>query len=161
MVTIVQAETPLQMATARQLMREYAAALGIEQSLKGFEEEMQTLPGKYAPPAGRILLAYWGGEAAGVVALRPFEGDGACEMKRLFVRARFWGKSVGQALVRKLIAEAESIPYQKMRLDTMPGRMDNAIALYRALGFRPIPAYVPSPGDELIFMELDLSQRRP
>jgi putative acetyltransferase len=119
MLTILQADTPQQIATARELMIEYATALGVDLCFQNFDEEVRTLPGKYAPPAGRIFLANWNGQAAGVIAMRPMEETGACEMKRLFVRPAFRGKSLGRALAEKLIAEAAAIGYRKMKLDTM------------------------------------------
>jgi GNAT superfamily N-acetyltransferase len=157
MLSIHEAETPEQIATARDLMNEYAAALGFGLCFQDFEQEMRTLPGKYARPAGRILLAYWCGTPAGVIALRPLAEAGVCEMKRLFVRGVYRGKSVGQALVHKLIAEAMVIGYKRMRLDTIPGKMDQAIALYHALGFHEIPAYYATPVRGTLFMELELA----
>jgi putative acetyltransferase len=158
MLTILQAESAQQIATARELMIEYAAALGVDLCFQNFDEEMRTLPGKYAPPAGRIFLANWNGQAAGVIAMRPLEETGACEMKRLFVRPAFRGKSLGRALAEKLIAEAAAIGYRKMKLDTMQGKMDQAIALYQALGFHDVLPYYPSPVRETRFMELELER---
>lgn len=159
MLTILQAETPQQIATARVLMIEYATALGFDLCFQNFDEEVRTLPGKYAPPAGRIFLADWNGQAAGVIAMRPLEEAGACEMKRLFVRPAFRGRSLGRALAEKLIEEATAIGYRKMKLDTIPGRMDRAIALYQALGFREASPYYPSPVRETRFMELELARK--
>ncbi|HEY6307574.1 MAG TPA: GNAT family N-acetyltransferase [Candidatus Angelobacter sp.] len=156
MLTIFQAETPQQIAAARELMIEYATALGFDLCFQNFDEEMRTLPGKYAPPAGRILLANWNGQAAGVIAMRPLDEAGACEMKRLFVRPAFRGRSLGRALAERLIAEATAIGYRRMRLDTIQGTMDQAIVLYRAMGFYEIPAYYPSPVRETLFLELQL-----
>jgi putative acetyltransferase len=156
MLSIIQAENPQQIATARELMIEYATVLGVDLCFQNFDEEVRTLPGKYAPPAGRIFLADWNGQAAGVIAMRPLEEAGVCEMKRLFVRPTFRGKSLGRALAERLIAEAAAIGYRKMKLDTMQGKMDQAIALYEALGFREVPPYYPSPVRETRFMELEL-----
>lgn len=158
MLTIVQAETSEQIVTARELMVEYAHTLGFELCFQNFDQEMRALPGKYAAPGGRLLLAYSGGTAAGVVAMRPLDDPGVCEMKRLYVRPAFRGQSLGRALAERLIAEAGEAGYSRMRLDTVPGKMDSAIALYRELGFREIPAYYPSPVRETLFMELELSR---
>ena len=160
MLTIFQAETPDHIATARQLMREYEAALGVSLCFQNFEEELRSLPGKYAPPSGRLLLADVDGRIAGVIALRPVELAGVCEMKRLFVRPEFRGLSLGRALVHELIAQARSVGYECMRLDTMQGRMDRAIALYRMVGFREIPPYYDSPVKETLFLELDLTTKQ-
>lgn len=154
MLSILQAESAQQIATARELMMEYAAALGFDLCFQNFDEEMRTLPGQYAPPAGRILLACWGNETAGVVAMRPMGQIGVCEMKRLYARPAFRGKSVGRALVNRLIAEARTCGYKSMRLDTIQGKMDHAIALYRELGFKEVPAYYTSPVKETLFLEL-------
>jgi putative acetyltransferase len=155
MLTIMPAETPEQIATARELMVEYAQTLGFELCFQNFDEEMRGLPDKYAPPGGRLLLAYCDGKAAGVVALRPLDTPGVCEMKRLYVRPAFRGKSLGRALAERLIAEAAAAGYTHMRLDTVPGKMDRAIALYRELGFREVAAYYPTPVRETVFMELE------
>jgi putative acetyltransferase len=156
--SILQAETPEQIATARELLMEYATALGFNLCFQNFGEELRALPGKYAPPAGRLLLATWDGQAAGVVAMRALEDKGSCEMKRLFVRPAFRGKSLGRVLAEKLIAEARQAGYTRMRLDTVPGIMDPAIRLYRELGFREIAGYYSTPVRETLFMELDLAR---
>ncbi len=157
MLTIAQAETPEQIAQARALMVEYAGTLGFELCFQNFEEEMRTLPGKYAAPGGRLLLAMCDGKPAGVVALRPLDEPAVCEMKRLYVRPDFRGKSLGRALAEELIVTARAIGYQRMRLDTVPGKMDRAIAMYREMGFREIEAYYPSPVRHTLFMELALN----
>src|SRR5262249_43164426 len=103
MLKIVQGETREQIAIARELMMEYAARLGVDLCFQGFEEELRALPGKYAQPAGRILLALWDEKPAGVIALRPLgekAGD-LCEMKRLFVRPEFRGHGIGRILAEQ------------------------------------------------------------
>jgi GNAT superfamily N-acetyltransferase len=159
MLKIVQAETPEQTAIARELMIEYATWLEFDLCFQGFEDEMQTLPGKYAPPAGRLLLALWDGQPAGVIALRPMSEPGICEMKRLFVRREFRGHQIGRALTQRVIAEAAEIGYARMRLDTIQGRMDRAIAMYREMGFREIEPYYKTPVGQTLFMELALPTR--
>jgi putative acetyltransferase len=157
MLAIVHAETPEQIAAARELMLEYATALGFDLCFQGFDEEIRALPGKYARPNGRLLLAYCDGHIAGVAALRSLNDATVCEMKRLYVRPAFRGKLLGRALAERLIAEARDAGYQRMRLDTIPGKMDRAIALYREMGFKEVPAYYPSPVRETLFMELALA----
>jgi GNAT superfamily N-acetyltransferase len=158
MLSVIQAQTPEQIAAVRELMLEYAAAMNISLCFQNFDEELRTLPGKYAPPGGRLLLADWDGETAGMVALRALNEDekAVCEMKRLYVRPKFRGKSLGRALARELICQAAEIGYKRMRLDTIQGIMDPAIHLYRELGFHEIPAYYSSPVRETLFMELAL-----
>ena len=114
------------------------------------------MPGKYAPPAGRLLLALWDGKPAGVIALRPLDEPGLCEMKRLYVRPEFRGHNIGRLLAERIIREAAEIGYSRMRLDTVAGKMDSAIAMYRRLGFRPIKPYYGTPISKTLFMELEL-----
>jgi len=161
MLNIVHAETPEQIATARELMMEYATRLGVDLCFQGFEEEMRVLPGKYAPPSGRLLLALWDGKPAGVIALRPMaeKTKGLCEMKRLFVRPEFRGHGIGRILAERVITEAAEIGYKRMRLDTMPGKMDSAIAMYRELGFTETQPYYKTPVNQTLFMELALDSR--
>jgi carbonic anhydrase len=159
MLKIIQAETPEQIAAARELIMEYAAWLEFKLCFQGFDQEMSTLPGKYAPPAGRLLLALWDGKPAGVVALRPL-GDSAgkiCEMKRLYVRDAFRGHGIGRALAERVIAEAAEIGYMRMRLDTVPAQMGRAIAMYRELGFTETAPYYKTPVGQTLFMELALA----
>jgi ribosomal protein S18 acetylase RimI-like enzyme len=158
MLTIIQAQTEEQLTTVRELMLEYAAWLEFELCFQGFEEELRTLPGKYAMPDGRLLLAMWNGEPAGIGALRPLKETGVCEMKRLYVGPQYRGHSIGLTLAQRLIQDAAEIGYQRMRLDTVPGKMDSAIAMYRRLGFRPTEPYYGTPISQTLFMELELSR---
>lgn len=160
MLRIEQALTHEQIALARELFREYAKALSVDLCFQDFERELQELPGKYAPPAGRLLLACHNDEGssvhvAGCGALRRFSSD-ICEMKRLYVRPEFRGKGVGRALTLALITAAQKIGYRAMRLDTLP-EMRDAQKLYQVLGFRDISAYCQNPVEGVRYLELDLS----
>jgi ribosomal protein S18 acetylase RimI-like enzyme len=161
MISIVHAESPPNLEQTRDLMLEYARWLEFDLCFQGFEEELRSLPGKYAAPRGRLLLALADSEVAGMCALRPLAEEGVCEMKRLYVRPQFRGKAIGRVLAAKIIAEADAIGYRRMRLDTVPGRMDGAIAMYRELGFREIESYYATPVRETLFMELDLTASAP
>lgn len=156
MLTIFQAETPEQIEIVRQLMLEYANWLEFSLCFQGFDDELRSLPGKYSPPRGRLLLASWNDQIAGLGALRPLSNEDVCEMKRLYVRPAFRGLNIGRILARKLVSDACEIGYRSMRLDTVPGKMDPAISLYRELGFREMTPYYASPVDKTLFMELVL-----
>jgi putative acetyltransferase len=131
--------------TIRELFREYADRLGIDLAFQGFEAELAQLPGKYAPPTGDLLLACSdAGEALGCIGLRPLEIPGACEVKRLYVRAAARGTGIGHALARSAVELATALGYREAMLDTLPS-MTSAIAIYRALGFEPIPPYWNNP----------------
>jgi putative acetyltransferase len=154
-IDIVPAMSTDQITTARRLFREYEASLGIDLSFQDFAREVAELPGAYAPPAGRLLLATEGFEPAGCVALRPLGGD-LCEMKRLYVRPAARGKRVGRLLAETVIREARLIGYARMRLDTLPF-MKEATAIYRALGFVEIAPYYDNPVAGSLFMERALA----
>jgi GNAT superfamily N-acetyltransferase len=134
----------------RTMLREYAAWLEIDLCFQNFEQELVRLPGEYAPPRGRLLIA----EGAGCVALRPIDEE-ICEMKRLYVRPDHRGTGLGRSLIHAIIDEARAAGYCRMRLDTMP-KMDSAQRLYAGLGFRDIPAYRYNPEPGARFLELVL-----
>lgn len=156
MLKIVEAVSPEQIDEARKLFREYAAWLKIDLCFQNFERELAELPGSYAPPRGRLLFAIDDDRVAGCIALRPLSED-ICEMKRLFVRPQFQGRGLGRILTEKIIEEARSIGYTRMRLDTLPSRMERAVLLYRSFGFEEIEPYYPNPTGGTLYMELKLS----
>ena len=157
MLEIVQAQGENDLQAARTLFAEYAASLGVDLGFQGFAEEVAGLPGDYAPPRGCLLLGFHEGRIAGCVALRDLavQGEGICEMKRLYVRPDCRGSGAGRALAEAVIAEARRIGYSRMRLDTLPS-MERARALYQDLGFREIPAYRYNPVARTAFLELRL-----
>lgn len=152
---IVHAETPEHIEIARNLFLEYRKWLGLSLCFQNFDDEVANLPGKYAKPVGRLLLAVFDDKTAGCIAFRKIE-EGICEMKRLFVREDFRGLGVGRELIESLIKEAGIEGYQKMRLDTYPPKMQKAVKLYGSYGFREIPPYYHNPYGETLFMEKDL-----
>jgi len=152
---IVQATSLDEIATARVLFQEYAQSLGFSLCFQNFDQELANLPGEYAPPTGRLLLLSTGDGAGGCVAFRKLNTN-SCEMKRLFLRPSFRGKGLGRVLVEAAVQEARELGYKRMLLDTVPGNMDDAIALYRSSGFREIEPYYDTPLDQTIFMELEL-----
>jgi ribosomal protein S18 acetylase RimI-like enzyme len=154
MADIRPAEFPRDLATVRSLFREYADGLGIELGFQGFDTEMAELPGKYASPSGRLLLAWSDTAAVGSVALRPLTGN-SCEMKRLYVRPQVRGGHLGRRLAERICKEAREAGYSLICLDTLP-TMEAAQKLYRSLGFRPTDAYVfnPIPGTQYLALDL-------
>ena len=158
-VSITEVSGAEELGTVRRLFQEYAAGLGIDLCFQDFDEELATLPGAYARPDGRLLLAGVGAEAAGCVALRRLEAD-VCEMKRLYVRPPFRGQGIGRMLAEMITAEGRAAGYRRMRLDTLPF-MKGALALYRELGFRDIPAYRKNPVEGAVYLELQLDRRLP
>jgi putative acetyltransferase len=158
-LSIVPADGAEWIQHARGLFEEYAASLGIDLCFQGFDEELTTLPGHYAPPSGRLLLAIQGDTMAGCVALRRLESE-VCEMKRLYVRPPFQGLGIGRMLVGRIIEEARDAGYRRMRLDTLP-TMISARALYRRMGFHEIVPYRSNPVEGAAFLELDLKPSGP
>ena len=144
-----------QIEQVRRLFVEYQEELGIDLCFQNFSAEVANLPGDYALPDGRLKLGVVLGEPAGCVALRKI-APGVCEMKRLYVRAQFRGTGLGSRLAKSIIQDARLSGYQHMRLDTLPGKMDRAIELYRTLGFKQIAPYYHNPVPGAMFLELDL-----
>ena len=139
----------------RTLFVEYGESLHFDLCFQQFDQELRDLPGLYAPPRGRLVLAEVDGRSAGCVALKPLE-SGVCEMKRLYVRPDYRGLGLGATLAKRVIADARDAGYHSMRLDTIAGVMDRAIALYRSLGFRDIPPYYTNPVPNALYFELEL-----
>ena len=155
MLRLAQATTSSDLQQVRELFKEYETGLGISLCFQNFDVEIANLPGDYAPPRGRLLLAREFDQAMGCIALRPL-GPTTCEMKRLFVRPEYRDRGLGRILVEAVIEEARKIGYTHMRLDTIADRMDRAVALYKSIGFVTIPPYRNNPVDTATFMELDL-----
>ena len=155
MLRLTQATTKNDLDQARELFNEYEASLGISLCFQNFDDELANLPGDYAPPRGRLLLAREFDQLAGCVAMRPV-GPTTCEMKRLFLRPAYRSRGLGRVLVEAIIEEARKIGYTHMRLDTITDRMSRAVELYKSMGFVEIEPYYHSPVDTTKFMELDL-----
>lgn len=149
---ITPARSEADIADVGRLFDAYVASLGIDLAFQDIEAELASLPGKYAPPWGEILLARDDArKAIGCVALRPIEPEGCCEMKRLYIAPSARGTGLGAELVAAILAEAERIGYREIRLDTLP-TMGAALKLYRRAGFRPIPPYYETPLAGTVFL---------
>ena len=155
MTDVTQAHSAQAIEDVRALFREYGAIPDYCTCFKGFEEEIQSLPGMCAPPAGRLLLAYVDGAAAGCIGLRAME-PGYCEIRRLYVRPEFRGRRLGQPLAEAIIREARNLGHDRLLLDTLPV-MKEAITLYESLGFRRIAPYRENPVEGALFMESRIS----
>ena len=137
------------------LLREYADSLGFDLGFQGFDDELAGLPGRYAEPGGRMLLASHLGVVVGCVGMRSLE-PGICEMKRLYVRPAARGLGAGRALAEAVIGTARGEGYERMRLDTIGVQMAAAVALYLQLGFVDIPPYTDNPIPGARYLELRL-----
>jgi putative acetyltransferase len=167
-VSFAQASSPVQISQARELFLEYEKSLGFSLCFQNFDKELAELPGDYAPPTGRLLLAEYDGQIAGCVALHKFatkDNSNAasevvdydvCEMKRLYLRPQFRVKGLGRALADRIIADARQIGYLRMRLDTVEPVMKDAVAMYRKIGFEEIAPYRANPMPGTLYMELKL-----
>jgi putative acetyltransferase len=151
-IEIFEAHRAEHLPVIRELFREYSESIEVDLCFLGFAEELAGLPGKYAPPAGRLLLARVGAAPAGSVALRALEA-GIAELKRLYVRPEFRRHGLGRMLTERILEAARQIGYSRVRLDTL-GSMKPAIALYESLGFRRIAPYYHNPSACAVFMEL-------
>jgi putative acetyltransferase len=156
--TITQAHSPEDLRSIQALFQAYAIGLGLDISFQNFDHELASLPGKYAPTSGALLLAKSTstGKAIGCVGLRSLQPEGTCEMKRLYVSPEGRGTGVGKALAEAVVAEAKRLGYRRMVLDTL-GSMTTPLKLYRGLGFRDIEAYYHNPLDDVVFLELTLT----
>ena len=155
MPNIHRATTEADITAARRLFREYVNALPFDLDFQDVEQELDALPGPYAPPSGAILLADVGDEPVGVVAVQPLDEDGVCEMKRLYVQPAYREDGIGSALAEAILDVARDLGYDTMRLDTVAS-MHAARALYRSLGFEERPPYYHNPLDNAVYMERPL-----
>jgi ribosomal protein S18 acetylase RimI-like enzyme len=150
-----QVESVEDIRQARELFEEYSVWLGVDLCFQNFEKELRDLPGEYAPPDGRLFLAIEEEQLAGCIAIRRI-GPDTCEMKRLFVRPDFRGQGLGRELAITIIEEARAIGFKRMRLDTLPRMMAQALKVYRSLGFKEIEPYYSNPIVGTLYMELAL-----
>ncbi|MCM5681686.1 GNAT family N-acetyltransferase [Schlegelella sp. S2-27] len=158
-IRLVSPDSPTLYDATREIFREYAQSLGVDLGFQDFERELATLPGEYAVPAGRLLLAFVDEELAGCGGFRPIadvDYANACEMKRLYVRKPFRRFGLGRTIAQQLIDDARRSGYSVMLLDTLD-EMEAARTLYTTLGFEEIPPYYynPLPGAHYLKAVLD------
>jgi len=138
----------------RTLFKEYHKMLGVDLCFQDFEDELKTLPGKYAQPDGRLYVITLENKLAGCIGLRRYD-ETRCEMKRLFVRPQFRGLRLGQILAEKIIQDAKDIGYKEMVLDTLSS-LESAVYMYRKMGFEEVEPYYDNPLKDVIYFELKL-----
>lgn len=153
---IVHARGKVEIGLVREVMREYAAGLGVDLCFQNFEQELRSLPGNYRRPRGTLMLALVGGEAAGCIAIRPLAMK-FCEMKRLYVRSKWRSQGLGKMLIAAALDDARRAGHRFVRLDTLP-TMTAARRLYASLGFQPIAPYYQNPIAGTAFLQLDLQK---
>ena len=156
-IEILPVNTPELTEETKRLFREYEKWLNVSLCFQGFEEEVNTLPGKYSPPEGRLYIVKYDSKYSGCIALRKIE-DGICEMKRLFLKEGLRGKGIGNTLVTKIINDAKAIGYKTMRLDTIKEKMPKAVEIYTKHGFVETEQYYHNPNPHTLFLELDLTK---
>jgi len=154
---ILVARTESDFATGRALFEEYAAALQVDLCFQDFSRELEALPRMYGPPGGCLLIARADADdgAAGCVAVRAFR-EQVCEMKRLYVRPAFRGRSLGRRLALEVISNAQRLGYRRMVLDTLAS-LQAANALYLSLGFRRCEPYNRNPLPGVRYWDLEIA----
>ena len=141
------------------LLRKYLAWLDIDELTEIIHAEIEDFPGEYGEPGGCCFVALVNGQPAGCIAFRKLEDD-ICEMKRLFVDPEFRGARIGKQLIKRALAEAKAMGYEKMRLDVIASRMPRAVTLYQSFGFCEIEQYGPEPEADAKYFELNLCLKR-
>jgi putative acetyltransferase len=153
-IDIVKSESARDVAAVQELWSEYWRSLGLSLDFQDFAEELRALPGRYAPPAGRLLLVRIDGQPAGTAAFRPL-GQDACEAKRLYVRPAYRRRGIAGSLLAKLTAEARRSGYRSLYGDTL-ATMASALDLYRSIGFVEVGPYSDNPTPGAIYLRMSL-----
>lgn len=146
--------TPAQLRDLRRLLEQFASSIEADLEFQDFRAELETLPGPYAPPDGRLLVWEEDGEVGGCIALCNL-GQGIGELRRLWVSPRFRGRGVGRELAEEILRAARAIGYSKVRLHTL-ATMLSARAVYEGLGFYEIEPYASVPADRVVFLEREV-----
>ena len=154
MASLEQPQSPEQWREARRLIEEYAAALDLDLSFQGFDQEIEHLSTEYGPPTGAFFLAVEEGRGIGCIGLRRF-GEQVGEIKRLYVAPAGRGRGIARALVERIVAHARQLGYRRLLLDTLPS-MKEARSLYQSLGFKPTAPYRFNPVEGTAFLEREV-----
>lgn len=155
-IATLEARASEDIEAVRDLIVEYAAWLDIDLCFQNYDAEIADLAAAYGAPAGRLYLVRADRSPAACIALRPLAIEGEAELKRLYVRPAYRGQGIARMLVQRGIADARTIGYRILRLDTLPPRMSEADALYRSFGFQPTPPYYDNPYEGVVFYGLEL-----
>ncbi|MFN7932467.1 MAG: GNAT family N-acetyltransferase [Bryobacteraceae bacterium] len=153
-VHIVDGSNPAEIRAVRELWEAYWQSLGFARDFQHFDHELDALPGKYAPPQGRLFLVRIDGHPAATAALRPLSAE-TCEAKRLYVTPAYRGRGIAAALMARLIEEARTAGYRRICGDTF-ATMDTALAMYRRMGFVEVGPYSPDPTPGALYLQLDI-----
>lgn len=142
----------------KSLFNEYAQSLEVDLCFQDFTQELDSLPGKYAYPDGRLYIAYLNDNVVGCIALRRYD-ENRSELKRLFIRDGYRGLGISKLLIQKIIQDAIEIEYESILLDTL-NTMKPAINLYKSFGFKEIDPYYDNPLDGATYFSLDLKKAK-
>ncbi|RYP89078.1 GNAT family N-acetyltransferase [Nocardioides guangzhouensis] len=105
----------------------------------GLDEEAAAM----SAPYGMFLVARSEGTVVACGGVRDL-GDGAVEIKRMWVHDDWRGAGLGTRVLRALEDEARRLGHRRVRLDTN-GALLEAIAMYERAGYRHIGRYNDNP----------------
>lgn len=156
--------TPSDIPDVRRMLQEYVRWIGLDLAFQEIDDELDGLPGDYAPPNGALFVVGKSDRLLAMIGLRALE-ERAClagaydakagEMKRLYVRPEARGRGLAKKLVAHVLEEARRLRYSEIRLDTLP-MMADAQTLYVSLGFHDIEPYYDTPIVGTRFMSKEL-----
>lgn len=139
----------------KSLFKAYLGELNEDLCFQSFDSEIDNPLYKYSAPVGALFIAFYNGVPVGCIALQPLQEPQTCEMKRLYVDPEYRNLKIGDALVKTLLQEAQTLGYTTMKLDTLE-RLQAAINLYLKFGFETVTAYYDNPLLSVVYMEKKL-----
>ena len=140
----------------KSLFKAYLQELNEDLCFQSFDTEIENPLYKYSAPTGALFIAYYNAIPVGCIALQPLQEAQTCEMKRLYVEPQYRNLKIGDALVRALLQEAQTLGYTTMKLDTLE-RLQAALKLYLKYGFETVTAYYDNPLPGVVYMQKNLS----